>query len=818
VLTLFHPTSVFAIDLDLRQLPSLKVEWSVPGEVTELLVEGSDVYVLTETGVSAYEAGSGRLLWQAPITGECSCSLRMQIAGNVLAVAAEHELYLIERATGARTATVTFELLITDLFGPALVVELSDSMSATELIGIDSVTGSKRGRWHCSGWLSTTYQVDGAVVVMRRDDDTYEAIGIDAESLSELWRFSPARYSDLHLLGDQILLSQPEKDHEERFQTIDPRTGELGAALPQRQKVDVWVSDEVWHLQTIAVDYSNSTFTLRRNDPEKAQPVWLVELPGGGIEAHAQVGDKLFLCIHRHPGRGLVTILDWATGEVQSTAYGFRYVQRLVAFEELLIAACEEGAVGFSSRELGPPEAGLRPVSGEVRRILASVEGKGLWQVRDAVAELSALGDEAVPHLVEALPGVSCTGLMASAKVLANAKFCDAAPLLAAHLEDMPCDSRMSSEAFEVVLAALAELGGEEQVAAVAKVLHDPDRAYDERLQALAALASIGSATAVKIIDELLQPDAAPSRSWWSPLDSSAIRDIAGHEADSDELDMAIANEDWQEYARLSKGESSIRVPTGSGSDLLIIPHSIFGGHADLWAAEVDRAGGVGEAFFLGASVNTDSIVGSDIRIRAKVEGNIATIWRVGQPDDPVRVSLAEARRDSDQDRLTDLVERRLRTDPSRRDSDGDGLDDAFDLAPNADSNRQVSEEDEILLAIFRQMHMFRPSTSELAIVVHEAGLEWRGRTGPTITLDAEEEKKFLEEAGYDGISHIRISSGFDPMLEEMEKEKPVLAAGERAYAVSSYRGGLNAIGYQVIVRKLGNHWVISKIDVTWVS
>jgi hypothetical protein len=50
------------------------------------------------------------------------------------------------------------------------------------------------------------------------------------------------------------------------------------------------------------------------------------------------------------------------------------------------------------------------------------------------------------------------------------------------------------------------------------------------------------------------------------------------------------------------------------------------------------------------------------------------------------RLSLAQLRRDSDGDGLTDIGERRLLLDPHRADTDGDGLRDGADSAPNVDA------------------------------------------------------------------------------------------------------------------------------------
>jgi hypothetical protein len=121
---------------------------------------------------------------------------------------------------------------------------------------------------------------------------------------------------------------------------------------------------------------------------------------------------------------------------------------------------------------------------------------------------------------------------------------------------------------------------------------------------------------------------------------------------------------------------------------------------------------------------------------------------------------------------------------------------------------------------------MFEPPEDHgLAIVVTEAALEWAGRRGPIISLSEDEDKRFLAEAGYDGIAHIRIKRleskadrGGDEGGNGADHSSGELRPDERAYSLDLYRGGLNAIGYRVIVRKTGPRWVIAELRVAYVS
>ena len=103
--------------------------------------------------------------------------------------------------------------------------------------------------------------------------------------------------------------------------------------------------------------------------------------------------------------------------------------------------------------------------------------------------------------------------------------------------------------------------------------------------------------------------------------------------------------------------------------------------------------------------------------------------------------------------------------------------------------------------------------------MVSEWPLQWVGRLGPTITLSPSQNGAFVEEAGRDGIAHIFIEPGRQQMGGEdagQEKEPP--GPDERQYRLTMFRGGLDAVGYDVTVRKLGGSWFIRECRFAWVS
>jgi hypothetical protein len=108
-----------------------------------------------------------------------------------------------------------------------------------------------------------------------------------------------------------------------------------------------------------------------------------------------------------------------------------------------------------------------------------------------------------------------------------------------------------------------------------------------------------------------------------------------------------------------------------------------------------------------------------------------------------------------------------------------------------------------------------------LAIVVDADRLGWRGRRAPTITLDDARNKEFLDETGMNGAPHITIAPAHPGLMSgasETDEFGVPVGSDERLYMLSIYRGGLDAVGFRVVVRKLEGMWVIARVDEAWIS
>jgi hypothetical protein len=263
-------------------------------------------------------------------------------------------------------------------------------------------------------------------------------------------------------------------------------------------------------------------------------------------------------------------------------------------------------------------------------------------------------------------------------------------------------------------------------------------------------------------------------------------------------------------------------VPTAfsDGSRYIAFVDAYLGSPDDLWISEV----GTGESFlslFLGrlegAGRETASLALREID--GGVELSIA-----GENLSPLKIGWTRARLDSDGDGIPDLAEDRMSLDPLLPDTDGDGLNDALDPAPNARTEPEQTpeqiEDSEIQLALFRQFFMFGDEDTRGLAVIH-APLEWRGRNDPTIALDRGELERFNETVGFNGATRVRI----EPLGHDLDQDPPVFGSSksalrdnERLYSLILFKGPLHAVGYRVLVCRLGGRWLIRELDVVFVA
>lgn len=823
-----------------RDLPTLLQRWTWDGKPEQLAVQDGVAYVVQGGGLTALDAHTGRALWQQVYAPDANYPVSaLLVLDDTIALALDGRLFLLDRLTGEIRQTVELGGNASHMVGPELVVAVIERYGAVALVSVDRASGrilARKAMGHIVYDLEQRGDVLVAIYEEQEVRDESICAALEPLTLREIWQIRGNMFPNFERFAGTIFLQLVE-ECESSFQALDPATGALGATLPPRDGTAYSSTDLPWDLELLEMSDDRRSARFRRNDPDTGKSVWVVDLPCVPRQPNHNASD-LYLDCHRGAGRNYFVTLDWATGYVRNIAYGLARVRSLHLLGELMIAATDDAVVAFSAVDFGPPERETNRLADDVQRILAdeggdaSPYGRG-DRVADRVRDLEALGPDALPWIAEQIPAIGTTSLIAAAHVLTAGGHGPAAPALAARLQtplENPGTSYDSWNPQFAVLEALATLGGEDEVPVVAEILDDPARYGPLRRQALATLVSIGTPAAVGEVHELLGIEPAGASPVWRPPSATHILDLLRTPMDAPTFEstreQARRRHDRAEVRRLEIARSGAWVDAGNGRAVAIFPDVYLGSHDDLWLNEIDAQGAiVGYSLYLGRLEGART---REATLRARMEGASIEISLDGGDGLPLRVDLTEASLDSDGDGIPDSAERRMRLDPRKLDTDGDGWSDAEDPAPNATPAAAASEDHEIRLAIFHQFFRFEEprNTEGLAIVSGGERLEWRGRRGPTITLDEPQRNEFIEETGWNGAPHVKIEAvetagGLEPG-SEASADKYGTAEGlrpdERLYDLSIWRGGLNALGYRVVVRELDGRWVIAQVQLTWIS
>jgi hypothetical protein len=186
-----------------------------------------------------------------------------------------------------------------------------------------------------------------------------------------------------------------------------------------------------------------------------------------------------------------------------------------------------------------------------------------------------------------------------------------------------------------------------------------------------------------------------------------------------------------------------------------------------------------------------------------------------------VGASPRELARDSDGDGWTDLVEKRLGTDPRNPDTDGDGLPDSQDKNPLT-APRPISEDEQVLVRAFEQA--WWSSTGGPAVVGLPEGMRPFELNGsPWIILPAGSMPKWTGNGPY-GMAVVSFSPPWKDFAGHAlhgEVEGTVLYNDARTEAkvhMESYHGPLAATGSDIHLRKHGGRWLVVGAESIWVS
>jgi hypothetical protein len=801
-----------------RELPSLSVAWRDDGPVCNAAVADGLVLVLSPQGLSARDARTGDRIWeQRAVVGECGFGggVILMVSGAAI-VAAQGGIFWVDLLSGDVTASIECSRVRNLWRQPLLAeVEVEDGADETLLLRIDEATGRELARTQLPKYISSLATIaDNLVLVVPAPSErAYEVRALRTSDLTELWR--RRGFAEVEIIdGNPYMQTLDREGYGSDWIRVDPRTGSLGESIPPREEDGIRMGRpdlvSTWALQLLE-ERQTHRVRLRRNRAPSGDAIWTADLAGrpNGI---ARLDSRLFVhCSGR--GRGILVVLDWETGKLLQSAYG-THGSSLVASGEWLVLFADDELVVASADAFGPPEQSLHSVEEEVLRILSREPDS--TAIGASGEELAVLGSEALPVLVRELPGLSSLWIQAAAPLLGEARYAPASAALLRVLSEHPVsspDDRRARAAATEALGLLADPGATEVIGELATSVSED---VEVRRFAFQGLVEIGTLQAATTLADVVDSHRGVAFHWKFP-DAERFLDLVGKPYDEAAADTAMENGDSAEWLRRNVAASAMDVPAGSGSLLVFPDWTLLGSPMDFWAVERDDSGRVeGVPFYLG-KIEAARGCYFDCRFTAKVEGDLLSIERSDGTASHSVVSLLEARKDTDEDLLTDWFEQRVSIDPARRDTDGDGTPDGEDSQPDASPRPAADEEAELVESVFEQLCLLREGSDEGSLKIVEADVvhRWR-RLGPTLTAPSGQELK--ERLDSEFLSVYRLEPVTNGFARQRWGRALHASEGDRLYRVVRSAGPLNSDSQVIVMHPLGKRWFVRQILPEWVS
>jgi hypothetical protein len=352
-----------------------------------------------------------------------------------------------------------------------------------------------------------------------------------------------------------------------------------------------------------------------------------------------------------------------------------------------------------------------------------------------------------------------------------------AIPSLIAHLRSLPKDKQEEAEG---ALTAIASSTDPQAVKFMLAALNNPKAPSSWRRSAFLSLAKTGGAEGVAAINAAHAPH-KPIKPWYNRIDLNAI----------------AASENKVAIKRDSRGRT-----------WMLFHSAVLGNIGDLFIAQKNGAAWQ-RPLFTGVWVNRTWDHDPPKQFHGiPIKKLVDSEWIKILPDD------ASLRKDSDGDGLTDIVERRLGTNPHKRDTDGDGVPDSVDPCPNGPV-RALGDDEKIVAACI-EARFFEEDWGTPALV-NAAGVKpfkVFGYRGLTIWDEGPAQKE-LASVYSGGVNIVTVYS------EDRNSKSCIDYAPDHKSAhtmIRRYSGGLNGEGWDVDLVKIGNEWYVVSLKMKYIS
>ena len=784
------------------ELPALNKRWTIKFSTGEqsgsLAAAGGTVYLATdppsgskEAHLHALDAGTGRIKWSLPRTGDAS---RIGIGRGLLYLAMEpHSLSAVDPKTRKRLWTHTFPAP-SEPSSTRFDVDAVTVSGDYVLVNDDAVTycleaSSGGERWRQPKSYARGEEllaVDGVAAVPAGEG----MVGRDLRSGAVRW-ILPAGMSD----GAKIMGSRFVVIDRSRLRSVDARSGKVhwsktlgpGNVSGGDQYVSVFGNRIYARGIDRAGIYDGDGRALSSGSAEYAlpHPIWS--------------DGKVLLCFD---GSRLLT---YRSGREASLPRDATARRRLAA---QLVGRFETLDATEIARLRALKDDAFEPVLAALRRTCAAHDANeeardsyALYQKYHALAEV--LGKIGTPQrsgaLLRALREEKKSGCARPMLLDIAARVGDPALVTPYFLEQLVDFKTPGFEWYEsttyVVRRYIVRSKDPIAVAFLINHLHDPETDGTLRVEAYRHLAGSGNPDAVKAV--------LAARSRRTPLGSITQRVIDGvRDAGASNIGTKVLAEQRD----------------AGGHAWGLLESGALGSRGDLWLAEkVD--GSWTRPLFSGVSS-----VGISGWVKPRppeptIGGKTGKELAAGGWFDAL-VKNAEIRRDSDGDGLTDLVEKRLGTDPNVGDSDGDGDPDGVDPWPNA-APRELSDEEKVYAAVFEAR--YHVDGTEGPALVFAPGkmkpFEMAGRQGRVLWVAADTPRWThpLEHCYEQGVAFINFQQP-NPGPRRPEVIRWNKDGTEADLIITNYYGGRSGTGYRARVRKIEDQWVVVAMDRAFAS
>jgi outer membrane protein assembly factor BamB len=572
------------------------------------------------------------------------------------------------------------------------------------------------------------------------------------------------------------------------------------------------------------------------------------------VEDLAPAGNSLVFATGPRCGRRHVVLLRGETlrpWRVMMAPYDG--IDRLEAGAETAILVTGAEVVAIDLADEGPPLTETATFGERIAQVGREIEAGRLplgWPLEDRAREFALGGPELGPALVEVLEHGQerPAERLFVATVLQFHREPAAVPGLialfllstgAAGGADPDPATELDEQIAWRTLEALARCGDARALPLLTRLLTEPRWPEGARSLAMQGLTSIGTPEALAVIDDLRTSRSRRAAPWAPEVHEGT----SGRRFDDAGMFGAAGPNPAAE-------EAGPRAESPDGNVVALVAYAA-GGVSDLWLRSTKVAGGaflftgVTSTYGLGIYSVTPTRQGADVVISRSLSGPSCAVCAMmeAQTAPPAagsegrerpakqRAALrwAELTRDSDRDGWTDLLEKRLHTDPARADTDGDSLADGVDPAPRGagPSSGGACAREAVLTAAFFAEFGFAEGAAPIFVEgPSEVNLQYEGYAGPVIYVTSEEAEALRAEVGLDGAAYFSFAQRYEegPDGDSSPVGSPLDAVefspdGTRAVVnVSEYRGSLNAVGNRIELTCLQGRWYPVSVTQTWIS